>query len=414
MTKDTVNTNESTKSENSNKSNKKEKKNDIEQVENVEIRESSTISKELMKTPVILRYKAYERIIGYAMRYASDEMDENDWREVYGILIGSIEDGKTVVIKDAIPMVVGNRAGVSYENKQYVDMAQIDESVYERSIRDEKNDFIVGWWHTHPGFPFRFSDIDHRTQLGYQIPNPYAIGLIFNHCKLRSKDFNLGLAALRLLDPQRGTWSPVSYIDLKIEKEYEEILKEGIKVFEDVKKNMPKVLKAIKYIDNVILQKQLAYLQRNYGLILVAKDDSLITKNEERFEDDEKFLYEWDPELFKKSFRIPRFRARIEQEIKKIESILRDLLEKDEIKKYDKKRSKYSKYIQRILSKPNEIYAKIMKEFSKKIGEIYPFYDFLDTNERKTLENFESKSYEYNKILESLNSRASFELNKNN
>ena len=413
MTKDSTNTNENNKSENNDKLNKKGEKNDIEQTNNVEIRNSSALSKELMKTPVILRYKAYERIIGYAMRYASDYMDENDWREVYGILIGSIEGEKTVVIKDAIPMVVGNRAGVTYENKQYVDMAQIDESVYERSISDEKNDFIIGWWHTHPGFPFRFSDIDHRTQLGYQIPNPYAIGLIFNHCKLRSRDFNLGIAALRLLDPQRGTWSPVGYIELKVDKEYEDILNEGFKVVEDIKKNMPRILKAINYIDNIILKKRLAYLQRNYGLILIAKDDSFIAKNEDGFVDEEKFLYEWDPELFKKGYRIPKFRARIEQEIKKNESVLRNLLEKDEIKKFDYKKRKYSKHIQRILVKPNEIFAKIMKEFSKKVEEIYPYYDFLDTNERKTLENFESKSYEYNKILESLKSRASFELIKN-
>jgi proteasome lid subunit RPN8/RPN11 len=414
MTKDTMNTSENKKSENRNKLKEKEEKNDVELTNNIEIRKPSKLSKELMKTPAILKYKAYERIIGYAMRYASDEMDENDWREVYGILIGSIEDGKTVVIKDAIPMVVGNRAGVTYENKQYVDMAQIDESVYERSIRDEKNDFIIGWWHTHPGFPFRFSDIDHRTQLGYQIPNPYAIGLIFNHCKLRSRDFNLGLAALRLLDPQRGTWSPVGYIELKVDKEHEDILNEGFRVIEDIKKNMPRILKAIDYIDKGILKKRLAFLQRNYGLILIAKDDTFIAKNEAGFGDDEKFLYEWDPELFKESFKIPKFRERIEQKIKKIEGILRDLLEKGDIKKFEKKRNKYSKHIKRILSKPNELYAKIMKEFSEKIGKIYPYYDFLDTNERKTLEHFEIKSYEYNKVLEALNIKACFELDKNN
>ena len=411
MTKDSINANESTKLANSDKSNKKEEKNDIKQTENVEIRKASTINKKLMKTPAILKYKAYERITGYAMRYASDDMDEKDWREVYGILIGSIEDEKVAVIKDAIPMVVGNRAGVSYENKQYVDMAQIDESVYERSISDDKNDFIIGWWHTHPGFPFKFSDIDLQTQLGYQIPNPYAIGLIFNHCKLKSKDFNLGLAALRLLDPERGMWSPVDYIELKIDKEYEEILEDAFKNIQDIMKNEPGILKAIKYIDNVISKRHFAYLQSNYGLILIAKEDSFITKKGENFEGDERFLYEWDPELFKKDFEIPRFRARIEKEIKKIENMLRDSLEKDEIKKFERKRKKYSKYIQRILSKPNELYAKIMKEFSKKVEEIYPYYDYLDTNERKTLESFESKSYEYNKILEALNNRASFELN---
>ncbi|MHA1886258.1 MAG: hypothetical protein ACW96S_14480, partial [Promethearchaeota archaeon] len=132
-------------------------------------------------SPVLLTLKAYERIVGYAIRYANEKINENKWREVYGILIGSIENDSKLIVKDAIPMIVGDRAGVKYENKQYVDMAQIDASIYERAVQDDKNDFIIGWWHTHPGFSrngFFFSPIDCMTQLGYQIPNPYAVGLV--------------------------------------------------------------------------------------------------------------------------------------------------------------------------------------------------------------------------------------------
>ncbi|MFW9771021.1 MAG: hypothetical protein ACFFFB_01100, partial [Candidatus Heimdallarchaeota archaeon] len=75
------------------------------------------------KTPVLLKLNAYRRMVGYAIRYANNNLSTKNWREVYGILIGSIEDNKQVIIKDAIPMVVGDRAGVKYENKQYVDMA---------------------------------------------------------------------------------------------------------------------------------------------------------------------------------------------------------------------------------------------------------------------------------------------------
>ena len=81
--------------------------------------------------PVLLTLKAYKRIVGYAIRYANNNLKPDKWREVYGILIGSIEDNSKVIVKDAIPMVVGDRAGVKYENKQYVDMAQIDASVFK-------------------------------------------------------------------------------------------------------------------------------------------------------------------------------------------------------------------------------------------------------------------------------------------
>ncbi|MFW9881813.1 MAG: hypothetical protein ACFFG0_52785, partial [Candidatus Thorarchaeota archaeon] len=123
--------------------------------------------KDPFHTPVFLTLKAYKGIVGYAIRYANDNQNPDKWREVYGILIGSIENNSKVFVKDAIPMVVGDRAGVKYENKQYVDMAQIDASVFERSIQDDKNDFIVGWFHTHPGFGFFYSPIDCMTQLGY-------------------------------------------------------------------------------------------------------------------------------------------------------------------------------------------------------------------------------------------------------
>ncbi|TFF86160.1 MAG: hypothetical protein EU517_00790, partial [Promethearchaeota archaeon] len=150
-----------------------------------------------VKTPGIVSYNAYRKIIGYGLRYANEDMPSKEWREVYGILIGSVEENKEILIKDAIPMIVGDRAGVKYENKQYVDMAQIDDMIYERAIQDKKNDFIIGWWHTHPGFGFFYSPVDCMTQLGYQIPNPFALGIIFDHTKFLSKDFYLGVAGLR-------------------------------------------------------------------------------------------------------------------------------------------------------------------------------------------------------------------------
>lgn len=365
---------------------------------------------QVYKTPVEITFKAYRRIIGYAKRYASDNISEKNWREVYGILIGSINNNEKVIVKDAIPMVVGERAGVKYENKQYVDMAQIDESVYERSIRDKKNDFIIGWWHTHPGFEFRFSDIDTQTQLGYQLPNPFAIALIFNHCKLKSNSFYLGLAALRLLNPERGMFSSYDYIKLEVELDQEKMLNKAQKIVKDNIKNLPKILAEIKYVDDVLRKRALAQIQRNYGLILVPKRDIIITDKEKDAEEDDRYLYEWDPEFFKKSFRIPKFREKIEEEIKKDEEILNELLKLNELKKFKQKKDKFKKKISGLLSKPNEWFDKLSSEFTKRIEIIYPYYDYLDTSERKILEHFETRSLEYNKILDSLNTRAQFNL----
>ncbi len=358
------------------------------------------------KTPVLLTLKAYKRIVGYAIRYANNDLKSEKWREVYGILIGSIEDNTKVIVKDAIPMVVGDRAGVKYENKQYVDMAQIDASVFERSIQDDRTDFIIGWWHTHPGFGFFYSPIDCMTQLGYQIPNPYAVGLIFDHCEKQSNTHFLGMAGLRLKDPELGISSTYNLIELNYEFEEKIMVQKAENVIKKVNKNIEKVLKEVKYIDEVLRKKALAQLQRNYGLILVPKDNIIITDDKETAEEDECFLYEWDPEFFKKSYRVPKFREKIEKVVTTAYDELDELIGNNEKEKYENRKEKLIKKIKNILKKPNEWYDKLMDDFSKRIEVIFPFYSYLDTNERKIIEYFEERSSEYSKILDELNRRS--------
>ena len=152
-------------------------------------------------TPVYLSYNAYKRIVGYAMRYGNNDLPQKTWREVYGILIGSIKENKEVIIKDAIPVMVGDRAYVEYKSKHYVDTAQFNTAIFERAIQDDKEDFFVGWWHTHPGIGFIFSPRDIETQLFYQGVNPFAIALVFDHCQKESKSYYLGIAGIRLKNP---------------------------------------------------------------------------------------------------------------------------------------------------------------------------------------------------------------------
>lgn len=365
-----------------------------------------------VKTPGFLSFNAYRKIIGYGLRYANEEMSSKDWREVYGILIGSVEENKKVLIKDAIPMVVGDRAGVKYENKQYVDMAQIDESVYERSVQDKKHDFIIGWWHTHPGFGFFYSPVDCMTQLGYQIPNPFALGIIFDHTKFLSDDFYLGVTGLRLINPEQGMFSTYDLIKLEYELEHQEMTKKVKKTVKDLNKRIEKVLDDVKYIDDILRKKALAQLQRNFGLILVPKSDIRVTKDEIEAEEDDNYLYVWDPDFFKKSFRIPKFREKIENEIAKYEKNLQSL--ESEGDKYEIRKGKFQKKIQSLLNKPNEWYNKMMSEFTERIERISSLYDYLDTDERKIIEHFETRSSEYYKILDSLNTRAKFKLKSKN
>ena len=111
------------------------------------------------------------------------------------------------------------------------------------------------------------------------MPNPFAIGLIFDHCE-KKEDF-LGLAALRLSDPRRGILSDYRLAELHYDLDEDEIKRKITKVIEKNRKEIDKTLKEIDYIDKVLRKKGLAQLQRNYGLILVPRKHVKETEEEE-------------------------------------------------------------------------------------------------------------------------------------
>jgi proteasome lid subunit RPN8/RPN11 len=363
------------------------------------------------ESPIVISYNAYRRIVGYAMRYGNNDQPQRSWREVYGILIGSIKENKEVIIKDAIPVMVGGRAYVEYKSKHYVDTAQFNTSIYERAIQDNKEDFFVGWWHTHPGIGFIFSPRDIETQLFYQGVNPFAIALVFDHCQKGSTAYYLGVAGIRLKNPDRGMFSTyLNTIELKFEFPKEKMVKKVDKDVKEINKNIKIALKQIDYIDEILRRKGLAQLQRNFGLIMILKRDVKITDDENEAEEDDYYLYEWDPDIDKKIYRIPKFREKIEKELKKCEEILINIKKANQTTIFQKKKEKFSKKIKAMLVKPNARYKKIMTDFTKKIEIIFPFFDYLDTDERKIIEHFEERSSEYQKILDDLNTRSDFNL----
>ncbi len=362
-------------------------------------------------TPVFLSYNAYRRIVGYAMRYGNNDLPQKTWREVYGILVGTIKENKEVVIKDAIPVMVGDRAYVEYKSKHYVDTAQFNTAIYERAIQDNKEDFFVGWWHTHPGIGFIFSPRDIETQLFYQGVNPFAIALVFDHCQKESKSYYLGIAGIRLKNPDRGMFAAYSNsIELKFEHTMEKMVKTVDKVVKEINKNIKDVLNEIKYIDEILRNRYLAQLQRNFGLIMVLKRDIKITNDEIEAENEDYYLYEWDPDIDKNIYRIPKFREKIEKELKKYEANLSELIAEKNDAEFKKKKARYKKKLNEMLAKPNDWYTKIMNDFSKRIEKISPFFDYLDTDERKVIEHFEERISEYSKVLDDLKSRSEFNL----
>ncbi|MFX1239512.1 MAG: hypothetical protein ACFE8P_17555 [Promethearchaeota archaeon] len=137
---------------------------------------------EKISKPVIIKAEAYKTIILYASRYANNSIPPEEWKEIYGILIGYTDDD-FIYVEKAEALTFGHSTDVQLDNKHYVFIAEIEDKIYEEG----KGRYIVGWFHSHPGLGLFFSYIDLINQIGFQGKNKDAIGLVFDHTLLGKK-----------------------------------------------------------------------------------------------------------------------------------------------------------------------------------------------------------------------------------
>ncbi len=158
----------------------------------------------------ILSLEAYEQIVLHATRFANAKIPMDAWKEVYGFLIGTVEENK-VLVKKAVPMAHGSSVEVEFTDEHYINSAKID------SWAAERNMFIVGWYHSHPGLGLFLSSTDIQNHSGYQGPNPDAIALVFDHSKVFESG-NPGFGVFKLDNPDLGRMSDFHSIRWEIEE----------------------------------------------------------------------------------------------------------------------------------------------------------------------------------------------------
>jgi proteasome lid subunit RPN8/RPN11 len=184
----------------------------------------------MTKGKVIIDEATYRLIIASCVRFANARIPEEDWGEIYGILIGYIDKRKNIIVTEAYPITHTMQKQfllkVSYDNPDYVDAALIEEEAYTR----DPPQFIVGWFHSHPGIKVMFSSDDIRNQLGFQTNNPLAFGIVFNQVRLvrqveiamRKGDpvtplkDDVGFKVFRLSDPNKGPRASYEEVDFEI------------------------------------------------------------------------------------------------------------------------------------------------------------------------------------------------------
>ncbi len=157
---------------------------------------------------VIIQASAYKSVVLYASRYANPSIPQPDWKEIYGIMIGYIEQKKNkVIVTRCEPLTFGEATDVQLRSEHYV---QIDE-IQTRLEQEGKGEWIVGWWHSHPGLTLFFSYIDLLNQLYFQSVNSDACGLVFDHTLIqehRIQDRPLGFEIFRIKDTMMEPGNP--------------------------------------------------------------------------------------------------------------------------------------------------------------------------------------------------------------
>ncbi|UCG70039.1 MAG: Mov34/MPN/PAD-1 family protein [Thermoplasmata archaeon] len=167
---------------------------------------------------VNFNYKALSKVLRHGMRFSNNNIPREKWVECMGFLVGNV-NGNDVEIKDAIPMVHGNLVEVEFQDEHYAKADEINQS-----LTDEN--WVVGWYHTHPGHGLFLSAVDKINHSGYQSLNNKAIALVFDPSKFNSKN-KLGeyIKIFRLNDPELREKSDfIEVEDVKVKQSFEEVV----------------------------------------------------------------------------------------------------------------------------------------------------------------------------------------------
>lgn len=144
---------------------------------------------------VELNYRALNKVLRHGLRFSNMNIRKEEWVECMGFLIGNVNDGR-VEIKDAIPMVHGNLVEVEFQAEHYAKADEINQTLTNEN-------WVVGWYHTHPGHDLFLSAVDKINQSGYQSLNSKAVALVFDPSKIsHTSKFEEYIKIFRLRNPE--------------------------------------------------------------------------------------------------------------------------------------------------------------------------------------------------------------------
>ena len=164
---------------------------------------------------VKIHLKAYIKLALHALKYANPGVPQDNWIEVIGLLTGHIESKDTplacLVIEDAFPIGHGTNVNTQINDPQSM------VRVYNEIKSHNKNQLILGWYHSHPSYGAFMSQTDYETQVRYQRLGAHdsqitaPIALVIDPTRISSGSY--GFKIFRLKEDMK-TWEEPQYMVL--------------------------------------------------------------------------------------------------------------------------------------------------------------------------------------------------------
>ena len=148
---------------------------------------------------------ALDEILAHAREFIAP----HNRKEVIGLLIGLEESEEQLLISRAVKVTEGVHASVSFEENHF--------NVYETLELDEEGgEFVVGWWHSHPGFGLFLSgtDIENHAK-SFQQRYSRAVALVIEPVICAREFKEQGLAIFTLKDAKN--WKESGYVRIPFE-----------------------------------------------------------------------------------------------------------------------------------------------------------------------------------------------------
>jgi 26S proteasome regulatory subunit N11 len=98
--------------------------------------------------------------------------------EVMGLMLGQFVDEYTVTVVDVFAMPQSG-TGVSVEAVDPVFQTKMLDMLKQTG----REEMVVGWYHSHPGFGCWLSGVDINTQQSFEQLNPRLVAVVIDRCR---------------------------------------------------------------------------------------------------------------------------------------------------------------------------------------------------------------------------------------